>query len=151
MIGRLSANDARTGRIPRAAGAYFGIVFGAGFLLGLVRVPLVVPAIGERYAELAEMPFMLAAIVLAARFVLRRFAGVGTRRRWAAVGVVALALLLVAEWLLAVALSGQSAASYIAARDPVSGSVYLVMLVVFAAMPWLLWPAGSRDRPRGGA
>ncbi len=151
MIGRVSANDARAGRIPRAAGAYFGIVFGAGFLLGLVRVPLVVPAIGERHAELAEMPFMFVAIVLAARFVLRRFAGVGTRRRWAAVGLVALALLLAAEWLLAVALSGQSVASYVAAKDPVSGAVYLAMLAVFASMPSLLWRAESRGRPRDGS
>jgi len=50
MIGRVPANDARAGRIPRAAGAYFGIVFGAGFLLGLVRVPL---------AVFASMPWLL--------------------------------------------------------------------------------------------
>ena len=43
----------------RAALVYFALVFGVGFLLGLIRVPFVVPRIGERYAELAEMPFAI--------------------------------------------------------------------------------------------
>jgi hypothetical protein len=132
----------------KAAGAYFSIVFGTGFVLGTVRVPFLVPAIGERYAELAEMPVMLAAIVLTARFVLRRFRGVTSALHWAVVGALALTLLLAAELLLAVVLSGRSLAAYIAAKDPVSGPVYLVMLLVFAAMPWLLYkskPSAASD------
>ena len=39
---------------------------------------------------------------------------------------------------LARALQGQSLAQYIASRDPVSGSVYLLMLGLFAAMPLVL-------------
>lgn len=42
----------------RSAAVYFGIVFGVGFLLGVVRVPLLVPRFGERAAELAEMPWL---------------------------------------------------------------------------------------------
>lgn len=128
----------------KATGAYFSIVFGTGFVLGAIRVPFLVPAIGERYAELAEMPLMLVAIILAARFVLRRFRELDSAPRWAIVGAAALALLLAAELLLAVVLSGRSLASYLRARDPVSGSVYLVMLLVFATTPWLLYKAGSR-------
>jgi hypothetical protein len=136
------------GRILVAAGAYFGIVFGIGFVFGLVRVALVAPIIGERYAELAEMPFMFVALTLAARFVVRRFAGLRTRWQWVAVGVAALALLVAAELLLTVMLAGRSVESYLAARDPVSGLVYLAMLVVFAAMPCLLWRAGARSGSR---
>jgi len=29
-------------------------------------------------------------------------------------------------------------------HDPVSGSVYYLMLGVFAVMPWLLWVMGKR-------
>ena len=39
---------------------------------------------------------------------------------------------------LAVLLQDRSLASYVASRDPVSGSVYGVMLVVYALLPWWL-------------
>jgi len=54
------------------------------------------------------------------------------------VGIVALALLLIAEILLNVALQSQTLNAYIASRDPVSGSVYLAMLLLFAVMPLIL-------------
>ena len=53
------------------------------------------------------------------------------------VGALSLAFLVAAELLLAVVLAGRGIGEYIASRDPVSGAVYLAMLVVFAAMPWL--------------
>jgi hypothetical protein len=62
-----------TRRNLRAALLYFALVMGTGFAFGCVRVLLLVPRIGERYAELVEMPFMLLAIVVAARYVVRRF------------------------------------------------------------------------------
>jgi hypothetical protein len=38
--------------IIRAGLVYFAFVLGAGFVLGVVRVPFLVPRIGERWAEL---------------------------------------------------------------------------------------------------
>jgi hypothetical protein len=35
-------------------------------------------------------------------------------------------------------LQGLTVREYLAARDPVSGAVYLAMLSVFTAMPWLV-------------
>ncbi len=84
------------------------------------------------------MPFMLVAIVLAARFVIRRFALPASALVRLGTGVIALGLLLAAELLLAVALQDRSLSDYIASRDPVSGSVYLAMLLLFAAMPLIL-------------
>ncbi len=121
----------------RLAGLYFGVVFGVGFLLGAVRVPLLVPRLGERWAELLEMPLMLVAIHWAAGLVLRRHRGGGRGPALLRIGALALLLLLLAELLLAMLLSGLSPAAYVASRDPVSGAVYLAMLCVFAAMPWL--------------
>ncbi|TJY55186.1 hypothetical protein E4T66_21155 [Sinimarinibacterium sp. CAU 1509] len=121
-----------------AAVSYFGLVFGAGFMLGAIRVPLLVPRLGERAAELLEMPLMVGVTVLAARFVVRRHA---VPLQWsvrARVGAIALALLIGAELLLAVVMQDRSLAQYIASRDPVSGIAYLMALLLYAAMPCLL-------------
>jgi hypothetical protein len=121
----------------RAGLVYFALVLGTGFVLGVVRVPFLVPRIGERWAELAEMPIMASAIFFAAGFILRRFPEVRLRSRSLIVGFLALTLAICAELGLAVVLQTQTLAEYIGSRDRVSGSVYLVMLVVFALMPRL--------------
>jgi hypothetical protein len=46
--------------------------------------------------------------------------------------------MLVAEFALVLRLRGLSISEYLATRDLVSGTVYYVMLVVFALMPLLL-------------
>jgi len=125
-------------RTFKSAVLYFVIVLGTGFVLGSIRVPFLVPRFGERYAELLEMPIMFAVIVMAARFVVRRFdlpANLSVRMQ---VGFAALAMSVLAELLLAAALQGSSVVQYIASRDPVSGSVYLCVLLLFALMPSIL-------------
>jgi hypothetical protein len=120
-----------------AGATYFALVFVAGFALGLVRVSFLVPQLGERVAELLEAPVMLVVIYFASRYVVRRFALASSARFAVAVGVFALVLLLAAEFLLAVALLGRSIAGYISDRDPISGSVYLASVLLYAVMPWL--------------
>jgi hypothetical protein len=117
---------------------YFVLVFAAGFLLGTVRVLWLVPRLGERTAELMETPIMLLVIITAAYWAVRRLAVPPTLPKRLAVGVIALVLLLAAEITFVLSLRGLSIAEYVAARDPVSGSVYLAMLVVFAVMPLLV-------------
>ena len=117
--------------------SYFAIVFGTGFVLGAFRVPLLVPRIGERWAELAEMPLMATVIFWAAGFILRRFQAVRSPMRALVAGLLALAMLMSAELTLATLLQEKTLGEYIASRDKVSGSVYLAMLLVFAAMPRL--------------
>ena len=116
---------------------YFALVFGVGFLLGIVRVLALVPIVGERWAELAEMPLMLVAIVVSARFVVRRFPAT-QRASYLASGGVALILLIAVELSVVLTLRGMSISQYVAERDPFEGSVYVGMLVVLAVMPWLL-------------
>lgn len=142
-----NTNNSTVSRVVRAGVTYFALVFGTGFVLGAIRVPYLVPRLGERIAELIEMPFMLVAILLAARFIVRRFGlppSVGSRL---ATGMVALGLLLIAELLLAVAMQDRSLADYVASRDPVSGTVYVLMLLLFALMPMLRMLFGCADRP----
>jgi len=117
--------------------AYFALVFGAGFVLGVLRVSFLVPRCGERLAELAEMPVMFPVIVFSAICVTRRFAIPLSTSARLGMGLLALALLLAAELIMVVTSQNRSLADYIDSRDPVSGTVYLAMLVLFAAMPIL--------------
>ena len=126
---------------------YFALVLGTGFVLGVIRVPLLVPRLGERYAELLEMPFMFVAIILAARYIVRRFHLPAKHAVRLQVGFAALAMSVLAELILAAVLQDRSVAQYIASRDPVSGSVYLVMLLLFAIMPSILAHLGRSQLP----
>jgi hypothetical protein len=121
----------------RAGLVYFALVFGTGFVLGAFRVPFLVPRIGERWAELAEMPIMATVIYFSAGYMLRRFPEVNFPGRSLVVGLLALALAVCAELVFAVLLQHQDLAKYLGSRDRVSGSVYLVLLVGFALMPRL--------------
>src|SRR5215203_2190686 len=100
--------------ILRPALVYFAFVFAAGFLLGAIRVPFLVPLIGERWSELAEMPFMAAVIFLFAGFVLRQFPAARLHGCTWLVGFIALALVIVAELGLAVALQDRTLVQYLA-------------------------------------
>ena len=135
----------------QAAGLYFVLMFGVGFVLESIRVPFIIPLVGERLAELAEMPVMFVVIFFAARYVVRKFVLPEQAAVRLQVGGLALLLAVGAEWLVAVVLAGRSAADYIAARDPVSGSVYLAMLVLFLFMPWLQARRGVAAFPRSTA
>lgn len=124
----------------RAGFVYFVMVLGTGFVLGVLRGLLLVPRLGERWAELAEMPLMTIVVFLSAGYVLKRFPAIRLPRQALAVGFLALALSLGAELGLAMALQSQPLAEYLTGRDPVSGSVYLLLLLVFALMPRLRLP-----------
>ena len=67
--------------VARAAVTYFALVFAAGFALGCLRVPFLVPRLGERAAELLEAPLMLFVIFLASRHVARRYGIASSPRR----------------------------------------------------------------------
>ena len=125
-------------QLIEAAALYFAIVFATGFVLGSVRELWAVPRFGQRIAELIEEPIMLVAVVFAARWTVRRFrVSLETTKRLG-MGFIALGFLLGAELLVVLGLRSLSVAQYIKSRDPVSGIVYLLMLGVFALMPWLV-------------
>lgn len=124
-------------KVFKAGVVYFALVFGAGFLLGAIRVPFVVPRLGQRTAELIEEPIMLVVIVLAARWTVNR-RGVSVALARLGMGLIGLALLAGAELGVVLGLQRLSLAQYIAGRDPVAGTIYVAMLGIFAIMPLLL-------------
>ena len=125
-------------QILKAGVLYFALIFGAGFLLGSIRTLWFVARFGTRTAELMEMPIMFVVTILAARWVVRRLAVPFTPSSRLGTGCVALGLLLVVEFTLVLWLRGLSISEYIASQDPLSGTVYYVMLGIFAIMPLLV-------------
>lgn len=125
-------------QILQAAALYFLVVFGAGFVLGIGRVLMVVPLLGERTAELLEMPLMLLVIVAASRWIVcHRFIN-GSRSSSLAVGLIAVGMVLVADLAVGMWLRGMSATEVLLDRDPVSGAVYYASLLLFAVMPVII-------------
>jgi hypothetical protein len=121
-------------RVARFASAYFASVFAIGFVLGAVRNVWIAPWLGERTAELVEMPLVVAASFFVARALVRRNAAIGIRGAVVG-GLAALALLLCAELAVVWFLRGQTLGDYVAARDPLSGSAYALALLLFAVFP----------------
>jgi hypothetical protein len=80
---------------------------------------------------------MLVAIIASARFVIRRFPAM-RRSSYLFSGGIALLLLVVVEVSVVLGIRGVPLGQYFAERDPIAGSVYVVMLFIFAVMPWLL-------------
>lgn len=107
-------------------------------MLGSLRELVLAPRLGRDAALLVEAPLMLAAIVLAARRVVRRRAVPAELRHRLAMGASALILLLVVELALGGLLRGLTVAAQIAAWESLFGVVTWLLYLAFAAMPALL-------------
>ena len=118
--------------------ALFRSRFRSRITLGPIRILWIAPRLGTRMAELLEMPIMLAIAIVTARWIVRRLAVPPTPSSRLGMGGIALSLLLVAEFTLVLWLRGLSIKEYLAARDPVAGTVYYVAFGVFAVMPLLV-------------
>lgn len=125
-------------QVMKAGLLYFVLVFAAGFVLGAIRTVWVVPRIGQRRAELMEMPIMLLVVILAARGTALRLSVPPASPARLKMGCIGLIFMLAAEFGFVLWVRGISIREYLATRDPVSGTVYYAMLVVFAIMPLLV-------------
>jgi hypothetical protein len=124
--------------VLKSAALYFALVFAVGFVLGTIRVLWVAPQLGTRTAELLEAPVMLTVSILAARWIVRRPSAPSTASGRLGTGLMALAFMLGAEFGLVAWLRGISFREYVATRDPLSGAVYYLTLVLFALLPNLM-------------
>ena len=135
----------------KAGLCYFALTFGAGFLLGPLRILLLEPRVGARAAELAELPVMIVVMWLAARWTIRRFHVPSMPALRLAMGVLAFALILAAELSLVMPLRGLTLEQYFATRDPVSGFAYYASLVLLALMPLIAGGPSRASPPRASS
>jgi hypothetical protein len=120
-----------------AGAIYFALVFAAGFMLGTIRVLLVVPATGVTAAVLIETPFILTVAWFACRFAIGRIGEPPSFSDRMIMGATAFVLLMIAEYLLAYMLNATTLADYLAQYVTLPGLLGLAGQIVFATFPAL--------------
>ncbi len=117
---------------------YFLLVYACGFATGVVREFLVTPRTGLTLALWIELPVMVGASFFAARYVLRRFRVSADVRDRAVLGVLSLALLILAEEAMSWALRGISVFTTWAGFPPLAAIANFAGLLLFTAMPLII-------------
>lgn len=118
------------------AGALYAItVFLIGFILGVIRVLLLAPRLGETTAVIIEAPIMLAASWFVCRWCVDRL---DVRRAVPArslMGMVAFVVLMSAEVGLGAGVFGRSLVDQVATYESPGGAIGLAAQVIFAIFP----------------
>ncbi|HEX7107683.1 MAG TPA: hypothetical protein VF224_00460 [Aestuariivirga sp.] len=116
---------------------YFVIVFAAGFVLGTLRVIVLLPLIGEIAAVAFELPAMLVISWLACRRLAAQFSVPARIPHRLAMGAAAFGLLMLAEFGLSVFAFNRSGAEYFALFLTTSGLLGLTGQIAFGLFPLL--------------
>jgi hypothetical protein len=125
-------------RALKAGLVYFLFVFAVGWILGPIRELWAVSHLGRTAAMLSEAVIMLMAMIVAARWVIRRFDVPRTLPATISMGLIAIGLLFPAEIAGVVWVRGLSLQEYVASFVTAPGVISLVTFLLFAAMPTLV-------------
>jgi hypothetical protein len=129
-------------RTLKAGVIYFLLVFAVGWVLGPIRELWVVPRFGRMIGVFLEAPIMLIAMIISARWVIRRFDVPGTLRTTISMGLVAVGILTVAEIAGVLWVRRLSLQEYLGSLVTAPGVISLIMFLLFAAMPTLVTRIG---------
>jgi hypothetical protein len=135
-------------RVLKAGVTYFLLLFAVGWILGPIRELWAVPRFGRVMAQLIEAVIMLIAMIISARWVMRRFEVHQTLGSTTLMGLVALGILAPTEIAGALWVRRLSLNEYLASFVTAPGVISAVMFLLFAAMPSLVT---LLTRGRGGA
>ena len=122
----------------KAGVIYFLLVFAVGWILGPIRELWAVPHFGRMVAMLSEAVIMLIAMIVAARWVIRRFDVPRTLPATISMGLIAIGLLFPAEIAGVVWVRGLSLREYLASFVLVGGVTSLLIFLAFGAIPTLV-------------
>ena len=117
--------------------AYCGVVFAVGFVLGALRVTLVVPRLGETVAVALELPVILAISWMACRWLIVRFAVPADRNARLVMGATAFAVLMAAELGVSMIIFGRTLADHLDQYRTAPSLLGLTGQLAFAAFPLL--------------
>jgi hypothetical protein len=119
----------------KAGATYFVLVYAIGFLLGTVRVLLLLPLVGETAAVLLEAPLMLVVSWIAARWSSRRFTVPATVLPRLMMCAAAFALLILGELAVSRFVFGRSLEDTLATYRSLPGILGLSAQVIFTLLP----------------
>jgi membrane associated rhomboid family serine protease len=121
----------------KAGAVYFLLLYVIGFLLGATRELLLAPRLGVVMASALEAIPLLAAIFHFAPLIARRFGIPPKSGGRLLMGFFGLTLLIGAEIAMTRAMRGLSPEQWLAHFASFEGVIYAVLLLAFAAMPWV--------------
>jgi hypothetical protein len=123
-------------RTAIAAGAvYFVIVFAVGFALGVPRTLWLEPALGRWPAVAMELPVILAVSWIACRWCVQRHGVAALPSHRAVMGLVAFALVMLAELVMSMFLMGRSLWQHLLAFADPAAAMGLISQMAFAMFP----------------
>ncbi|MDK2743784.1 MAG: hypothetical protein H8K03_02750 [Nitrospira sp.] len=125
-------------QVVKAGVIYFLVAIGTGLVLEVIRMQVVALHVSERLAEIMEIPNVLLATIVGARWVIDRFALPPLPGIRLGVGLVALCLMLLLEWTVMLPIHGLSFREYVDGQQTVVGIVPLGALSVLTVMPFLV-------------
>lgn len=126
------------GQVLNAGAVYFLVALGAGIVLEVIRLQIVGLHFSERVARIMEIPSHLLAMITAARWAIDRFTLPPFPGIRLGVGLVALGLWLVMEWIIILPLHDLSLREFLATQQPVEGTLPIGALGVLTVMPFLV-------------
>ena len=124
--------------------------FAIGFGLGTIRMLFVAPRLGATIAVLIEVPIILYASWMVARWCIAHFAVAESRASRALMGITAFAALLLCELGLSSLLFGRSIAAFFVEYASTAGAIGLGAQVLFAAFPYLQIKTSTRQTGHQG-
>jgi hypothetical protein len=128
---------------------YGALMFGLGFVLGIVRQLFVLPHTGLTVALAIEVPVIVVVSALVARWIVQRRKPLREGFGSIVTGLAGLITLLVAEEILSRILNGRSVFAVWADFPTTASIINLVGLVLFTLMPWIVARARiSKGRTR---
>ncbi len=122
-------------RAAAAGAAYFGAVFVIGFVLGTLRVFIVMPVVGEPASVAIELPVILTLSWVACRWLIARVDVAPELAPRLVMGGIAFGMLMAAELGLSAFVFGRTFADHLAHYRTFSGLLGLAGQIAFAAFP----------------
>ena len=130
-------NSSEIRKILKPGFLYFLGIFALGFVLGTVRISVLVPRIGALYGVLLEIPIMLSVSWFFSRWLILRYSVQSGVKPLLAFGFWAFFLLISTETVFALTVFGQTPAEYLAGLQTLPGALGLGAQIVFGIIPAL--------------